>query len=123
MAGIRGDDLGMRMEEDEVCYTASSDESTSDESTSQMAHRLLSTLTKEGVEIVDIASSEDEEDEYLPMSEALDDRAPPNPGLRHLTVAQRLERNLKYGPGEVALRRSVETVCKTKVNRVMKLPV
>ena len=117
-----GDDRGMRMEEDEgSCYTVSSEES--DESTSQMALRLLSTLTKEGVEIVDIASSEDEDDVFLPMSEALDDRAPPNPGLRHLTVAQRLERNLKYGPGELALRRRVETVRINKVNRIVKLPV
>ena len=111
----------MRMEEDEVWDIASSDESTSDESASHMAHRLLS--TKEGIEIVDIASSDEEDEQYLPMSEALDQRAPPNPGLKHLTVAQRIERNLKFGPGDAALRRSVETVRITKVHRVMKLPV
>ena len=59
MAGLEGNDLGMRMEEDDYDVGYDSQESTSEESTSNMATRLLST---EGIEVIDIVSSDDEED-------------------------------------------------------------
>ena len=122
MAGLEVNGLGERMEEDDCDVGYDSQESTSEESTSDMATRLLST---EGIEVIDITSESEEEDfPLVSMYDVLhpnETRAPTRPGLKLLTAEQQVESLRKFGADGNSLRRTVETVRRTKVTKVMKI--